>query len=139
MNVVWKRPDGFHGATPADFVVVELGGHSRLWLHKKDHDQFPFRVSGGWEEDVATRRLNNLVNLLKEGPTAWRDFLVHTFNHSIQDNPDPFFAELVKWLQDLQQHLKGDKWEIEIMGQALSTVEQKLLEQQKAFSKAVSS
>ena len=27
MHVIWKRPDGFHGADPSDFMVVNLGNH----------------------------------------------------------------------------------------------------------------
>ena len=47
-SVIWKRPDGFHGANPSDFMVVDIGSESRLWLHKSDFENFPFRISGSW-------------------------------------------------------------------------------------------
>ncbi|MEZ4741934.1 MAG: hypothetical protein R3B45_05725 [Bdellovibrionota bacterium] len=50
MHVVWKRPDGYHGASPSDYRVVEINESSNLWLHKRDTDWFPFRVSGGWKD-----------------------------------------------------------------------------------------
>jgi elongation factor P hydroxylase len=63
MFVVWKRPDGYHDATPSDFQIVEAGANARIWLHKSDREWYPFRISGGWQESDATRRLNGLVNL----------------------------------------------------------------------------
>ena len=50
MHLVWKRPDGYHGATPSDFNEADLGENVRLWLHKSDKDQYPFQIAGGWEE-----------------------------------------------------------------------------------------
>ena len=64
MHLIWKRPDGFHGASPTDFRVVDLGGRSRLWLHKVDRDQYPFRIAGGWEEKDGSVLLNNLIELI---------------------------------------------------------------------------
>ncbi len=133
MNVVWKRPDGFHGASPEDFYVAELGGHSRLWLHKKDKDQFPFRIAGGWEEDIASKRLNNLINLLNHPADDWVDYLVKEYGHSQTTAPQAFHTDLIKWVAALTEHLKGDKWEIEIMEQALSMVKQKLEDVQGRF------
>ena len=40
MHVIWKRPDGFHAASPADFEVVELTSSAKLWLHKRDQENF---------------------------------------------------------------------------------------------------
>jgi len=119
MHVVWRRPDGFHGATPNDFKVVEIAGHSRIWLHKTDRDWFPFRISGGWQDDEATRRLNCLVNLVNEPDSEWVARLVKSFHHSVGDDPASFLSELETWLGELKTSLKGDKWEIEIMNETL--------------------
>lgn len=139
MNVVWKRPDGFHGASPSDFHIVELAGHSRLWLHKTDKDMFPFRVAGGWEEDQATRRLNNLINLINQPSGDWVKHLVKAYGHSTTDSPQVYFDELVSWISTLSQHLKGDKWETEIMEHALSMVAQKITDIKADFLKTAAS
>ncbi len=119
MHLIWKRPDGFHGASPSDFSVLELGGHSRLWLHKTDRDQYPFRIAGGWEENDGTVLLNNLVNLLPFGQPDWLDFLNRSFDHSMKDDRKAFVSEISDWLQDLKSHVKGDTWETEILREAL--------------------
>ena len=122
MFVVWKRPDGYHDATPSDFRIAEVGSRARLWLHKTDHEWYPFRISGGWQESDATRRLNELVNLTGRPVHDWMDFLVNAFHHSLTDDPLAFLADQVKWLGDLKGHLKGDTWEVEIMEQVLEEV-----------------
>jgi hypothetical protein len=127
MHVIWKRPDGFHNASPSDYQVVELEGHSRLWLHKDDKDSFPFRISGGWEEEDATVKLNNLVNLLSLPEKAWIDCLKERYSHSTKDDAAKFFADISEWLQGLTQHLKGDSWEVEIMEQAINLTHKRLI------------
>lgn len=126
MHLIWKRPDGFHGASPADFSVLELGGHSRLWLHRTDRDQYPFRIAGGWEENASTVRLNNLVNLLPRAQNEWLEYLNKSFDHSMKDDRKDFVDELQTWLQDLGQHAKGDTWETEIMQQALHLMSERV-------------
>jgi hypothetical protein len=126
MFVVWKRPDGYHDATPSDFQIVEAGANARIWLHKSDREWYPFRISGGWQESDATRRLNGLVNLLGESVDAWTAFLTNAFHHSMTDDPKAFIADQVSWLNDLRAHLKGDTWETEIMGQVISEVARKV-------------
>lgn len=126
MFVVWKRPDGYHDATPSDFHIAEVGNRARLWLHKSDHEWYPFRISGGWQESDATRRLNGLVNLIGERDEKWSDFLVNAFHHSMTDDPRAFLADQAKWLGDLKGHLKGDTWEVEIMTQVLEEVSSRL-------------
>jgi hypothetical protein len=133
MNIIWKRPDGFHGASPADFVVIELGGHSNLWLHKADRDSFPFRVSGGWEEEGVTSKLNNLVNLLRSDLNEWVTYLTKAYHQSMMDDSQDFYDELEDWVSDLKKYLKGDKWEIEIMAQALDMVKAKLKDARTGF------
>lgn len=123
MHVVWKRPDGFHDADPADFMVVNLGNRSKIWLHKRDHSWFPFRVAGGWQESEATQRLNSLVNLLPKDDKAWADALSKLYDDSMGDDPTRFLDDISRWLVDLRNHLKGDTWELDIMGQALAEVE----------------
>lgn len=122
MHVIWKRPDGFHGADPTDFMVVELSGSSKLWLHKKDTAWFPFRIAGGWQEQEATQRLNLLVNLLNQDDRAWVDALHKMFDDTMADDPSKFIEDVQSWLADLKEHLKGDTWELEIMAQALTDV-----------------
>ena len=51
MNVIWKRPDGFHNASPSDYVTVDITSNAKIWLHKRDQENFPFRVSGDWQEE----------------------------------------------------------------------------------------
>lgn len=139
MHVIWRRPDGFHGASPTDFVVVELSGHSRLWLHKHDKDEFPFRVSGGWEENEATKRLNNFANLVGQPKAKWVEYLTSSYNHSMKSDPQEFFTDTLKWLEELQAHLKGDTWEVEILNQAIKTISQRVTETKVDFLKTSSS
>lgn len=133
MNVIWKRPDGFHDADPSDFKIVEVGGNARLWLHKKDTVWYPFRISGGWQEQEATQRLNGFVNLFGKPMTHWVKLLVHQFDHSMFDDPQLFFDDIMTWLKSLKPVLKGDTWEVEIMAQALDKVEKRLLDARAAF------
>lgn len=126
MHVVWKRPDGFHGAEPNDFVSADVGGRSKIWLHKSDNKHFPFRVSGGWQESEATARLNNLINLVEKDDQTWVDSLLMIYNDSMKDEPEKFMREMVTWLGDLRNHLKGDTWEVDIMDQVLMTVAERL-------------
>ena len=133
MHLIWKRPDGFHGASPTDFLVVELEGNFRLWLHKKDKEQYPFRISGGWEEGEASVRINHLVNLLPRPQSEWLDYLKGAFNHSMKENPETFYGETKDWLNTLTRGVKGDTWEVEILSQALKTVILRLQEVKPLF------
>ncbi len=126
MNVIWKRPDGFHDATPEDYIVVEVADKSRLWLHKKDKENFPFRVSGGWQDEDSTRKLNNLVNLLTESDITWKSFLKKGFHDSSQDKFSAYLEELKLWLTELEDKFKGDAWEVDIMEDTLNHVKQKI-------------
>lgn len=126
MKVVWKRPDGFHGASPTDFKVVELDGHSKIWLHKFNHDWFPFRIAGDWGEEEATQKLNRLVNLLDSELPEWVKFLSENFANSSADQPKTYLNDTLNWLGVLKTNLKGDTWEIDIMTKALSLVEEKI-------------
>jgi hypothetical protein len=137
MHVVWKRPDGFHGADPADFIIVNVGTRAKIWLHKRDHSWFPFRIAGGWQESEATKRLNNLVNLLHhDDDQSWVDALVKIYNDTMGDEPERFIDDLGRWVNDLRNHLKGDTWELDIMGQALQEVASRLTGIRAAFLKA---
>lgn len=136
MHLIWKRPDGFHGASPSDFSVLELGGHSRLWLHRTDKDQYPFRIAGGWEESSGTVLLNNMINLLPHPPADWLDYLKKTFDHSMKDDRRAFLDELFAWLAELGQHVKGDTWETEIMQQALNLTAERVRACQENFMRS---
>lgn len=121
MHLTWKRPDGFHDAKPSDYYPIDLDGRSRLWLHKDDKDQYPFRLSGGWEDKDLTVRLNNLINLLPESNPQWIKFLKGSFNHSMKPNPQEYYNEIYSWIRELKNFLKGDTWEIDILSQALDS------------------
>jgi hypothetical protein len=133
MFVVWKRPDGFHGAEPQDFRVVDIGDKARLWLHKKDTSWFPFRVSGGWQEQESTQRLNQLVNLIGKPTVKWVEHLNHEFDHSMTDEGKKFFDETATWLNSLKGNLKGDTWEVEIMDHAITEVIHRVADAEKPF------
>ena len=126
MHVLWRRPDGFHGASPSDFKVFEVAGQSRIWLHKTDQDWFPFRVSGGWQDDDATNSLNQLVNLLDKPEADWLSNVTKTYHHSRFDDVKAFWEERMAWLKTLAENLKGDKWEIEIMTLVLTEISKSL-------------
>ncbi len=138
MHLVWKRPDGFHGALPSDFTVVDLSDNIRLWLHKSDKDQYPFRIAGGWEEKEATIRLNNLVNLADATPNSWVEKLNHFYDHSMSDNRQTYLADLIAWLEELGRCAKGDTWEVEIMQHAVNFTKNHVMSAKEGFLKGVS-
>lgn len=137
MHVIWKRPDGFHEASPIDFTVIELEGHSRIWLHNSDKDQYPFRISGGWEDDDGTVKLNNFINLLPCSEEEWLNYLLQKYNNSLKDNPKEFYTGIIDWLQSLKKHLKGDTWEVDIMVVAIDLTSRKLNEYEADFLQRV--
>ena len=122
MHLVWKRPDGYLGAKPSDFYVCELADHSNLWLHKEDKDQYPFRVSGGWEDRDLSVNLNNLVNLIPTDDENWLSHLNSCFDHSMEDSKLDFITTTLKWLGELESVAKGDTWEVEILEKAVVVV-----------------
>jgi len=126
MHVIWKRPDGFHGAAPADFEIVELANQTCFWLHKKDRKWYPFRVAGGWQEQESTKRLNTFVNLISQPKEKWLDCTIKMFHNSMVEEPKKFYTDLTSWLADLRNHLKGDTWEVDIMDQAITEVKENL-------------
>ena len=136
MHVVWLRPDGFHGAVPTDYKVVELGGAGRLWLHKEDTDGYPFRVSGGWEDEDASKKLNGLVNLISQDAESWVVYLRDAFSHSMGDDPAKFYGDLGDWLIELDSHVKGDSWEVDIIRQAFVELKANLGRVEPAFMKS---
>lgn len=126
MRVVWKRPDGFHGAVPADFFVIDVGGQVKLWLHRREREWFPFQVTGGWQDADATRKLNMLVNLLAATDAVWAEHLLKSFNDSLTDNAVTFFDETIAWLNQDMSNLKGDTWEVEVMEKVMSAIRDRL-------------
>ena len=137
MHLLWRRPDGFHGASPTDFKVLELDGQSRLWLHKTDNEWFPFRISGGWQDEEQTKRLNNLIALINCPTGDWISYLIKLHHNSMADDGAKFIADLETWLTELRANAKGDKWEVEIIGQALDEVKKHLDNAGPAFLQAV--
>jgi hypothetical protein len=133
MHVVWKRPDGFLGAEPKDFYVVDVAGKSRLWLHKSDDKWYPFRIAGGWQEEEATQRLNSLINLIGKPMSHWSKIMVTHWQHSMTDDPQKYFDETMQWLQSLSKVLKGDTWELEIMSHSLEEITTRLKDAKTAY------
>ncbi len=129
MHVIWKRPDGYHGASPTDYKAVQLKNHSsKIWLHKKDEQWFPFRISGGWQDEDLTKRLNKMVNLLDAPRQNWLEKLIEIFGHSQANDGQVFLDETTKWMSELKANLKGDTWEVEIMEAALTEIESRISE-----------
>jgi|LauGreDrversion4_2_1035121.scaffolds.fasta_scaffold02529_6 hypothetical protein len=139
MHVVWKRPDGFHGADPADYVVVNVGSRAKIWLHRSDRSNFPFRIAGDWQEAESGTRLNQLVNLLGRDEQAWLDTLVRMYDDTMGDDPGRFVDDLTRWVRDLCHHLKGDTWEIDIMTHTMTEVADRLHAMRAAFVAAAPS
>ena len=126
MKVIWKRPDGFLTAEPKDFRVYDLSSGTRIWLHKEDLENFPFRVSGGWDDEHLTRRLNILVNLLGKEGSVWQKELNRLFHDSQAESTKAFIADMKKWFAELKASMKGDTWELEIIKETLEDVESQL-------------
>lgn len=126
MKVVWKRPDGFLESVPNDFTVLEMPSKSKLWLHKRDHKNFPFRISGGWQDEESTRKLNTLVNLLAKPMESWQEWLEQDFFNSKLEKSDLHKDSLKGWLKTVKENLKGDTWELEIMGEALEEIHKQI-------------
>lgn len=133
MKVIWKRPDGYHQALPSDYIVVEVSDNSRIWLHKRDQDNYPFRVSGGWQDEDASQKLNKLVNLIPKGSKEWVEYLTELFNHSTTDNPHNFLKHEMEWLDELAKNLKGDTWELEIMSETIKRLKRQIEHTAKDF------
>ena len=137
MHLIWKRPDGFLDSHPDDYTVIEIASKSKLWLHKNDQENYPFRVSGGWQDEDATVRLNSFINLLPQKNQSWEKLLSSEYGNSEFKEPESFFKDLLEWLDLLKNHCKGDTWEIEIMGEVLNEVKGKILENKKLVIKSL--
>ncbi|BBH53272.1 hypothetical protein [Fluviispira sanaruensis] len=126
MHVIWKRPDGFQNALPDDFRRIALSNGAHLWLHRHELDWYPFQVSGDWEGQDQTKRLNRLVNMLDSPKTSWKSYLEHMSDddldikegHSIKD----VTRSIIAWIENLERYAKGHTWEIEIVRCALHDV-----------------
>lgn len=136
MKLIWKRPDGFHDADPADYQVADLGARARLWLHKNNQDQYPFRIAGGWEERESSIRLNNLVNLANASAESWVEKLKHDYDHSMSDDKERYLGGLLDWLSELEAAAKGDTWEVEILQQAMKFIKTRVQSVKDQFLKA---
>ena len=114
MHVIWRRPDGFHNSHPNDYILQTVAKNSNLWLHKKDRDFYPFRISGGWQDEDATKELNQLVNLLRGSYADWLKWFKVCYFESPKDNFNDYIKDRTLWLESLLDCLSGDKWEIQI-------------------------
>ena len=137
MKVIWKRPDGFHDASPDDYTTIEIASKSRLWLHKQDSENYPFRISGGWQDESASRKLNRLVNLLNKPAEEWEHLLEEDYFDSKSENVAEYFKKIYCWLQDLLANLKGDTWECDIMSQVMNEVGKQLKSQESKIAQHI--
>ncbi len=135
MKVIWKRPDGFHEASPSDYFVVEVSANVKIWLHKRDQEHYPFRVSGGWQDEAASQKLNRFVNLIQKSTPDWVLYLTDLFHHSDTDSQANFLKRELEWFDELGRNLKGDTWEVEIMSETLKVLKQKVQDASAAFLK----
>lgn len=133
MKVIWKRPDGFHNATPDDYKVITLETGANLWLHKSNSEWYPFRLSGDWAREESTNKMNLLINQLGEDKPDWSTYLLKLFYESQLDDPQTFLNDLNKWLNKVKNHLKGDTWELDIMEQVVSVVDSKIKDASEQF------
>lgn len=136
MKVIWKRPDGFLGASPLDYTVVEVANNSRIWLHKQDNVNFPFRVSGGWQDEDATKKLNGLVNLIDKSNTDLLEHLLNDYYESNAEDGAKYIAELGSWLDELKVNLKGDHWETAIMTEVIAELSSRVQTTKSEFLKS---
>jgi hypothetical protein len=137
MFVIWRRPDGYHGARPEDFRVVDVKGDAVLWLHKTDRDWYPFQVSGGWQDEDQTIKINRFANLLDAGPSEWIQTMVSMFHDSPFDDTHEFSEDLETWMDTLRQCIKGDQWAREFMETVFVEIHSKLEASKGDFTNAV--
>ncbi|KAB8033424.1 hypothetical protein [Fluviispira multicolorata] len=126
MHVIWKRPDGFQNALPDDFRRIALSNGAHLWLHRHELDWYPFQVSGDWEGQDQTKRLNRLVNMLDSPHTSWQSYLEHVSDDDLDIKDNQSIVEvaqsIIAWIGSLERFAKGHTWEIEIVRCALHDV-----------------
>lgn len=128
MHIIWKRPDGFQSAQPSDFYKVPLSNGAQLWLHNREKDWYPFQVSGDWEGQNETQRLNRLVNMLGNDQKEWKSFLEKFHDDDLTQVGDVRSAvgALTVWIEKLKSSIKGHTWELEIIACALTDIQAKL-------------
>ncbi len=130
MHVIWKRPDGFQNALPEDFRRIALSNGTHLWLHRHELDWYPFQVSGDWEGQDQTKRLNRLVNMLDAPQTFWRSFLEQLSDDDLDLKEGQSFPavaiSIISWVSELESSAKGHTWEVEIVRCALHDILEKL-------------
>ena len=116
-------------------LMLDVSEETKLWLHRTDKTNFPFRISGGWQDEESTHKLNVMVNLLATSSDEWISFLAEQFNDSNTESPKEFIDNKIKWLERMLEHLKGDTWEVEIMKETISQVKKQVEEQKSKFLK----
>jgi hypothetical protein len=117
---------------------VQVANNVNIWLHRSDCDNFPFRISGGWQDEEATCKLNRLVNLLGKDESDWLDYLVKDFHHSRAESAETYLFSLNSWLSTLQENLKGDNWEMIIMEEVLQDLHRQVSSLASSFSQVSS-
>lgn len=130
MHVIWKRPDGFQNALPQDFRRVGLSDGTHIWLHVHDSDWYPFQVSGDWSAQEDTKKLNQLTHLLDADEGQWKEYLEKMRDRDFSQQSEVSCALIAKetlvWLRKIEQGIRGNTWEVEIIRCALSDIRSKL-------------
>jgi len=135
MSIIWKRPDGSQNADPDSFRRIQLSSGDKIWVHKVELfaeklDWYPFQLGGDWSREEETRRLNRFVNMLDAPDDAWESLLVTMGD----DDMDPQGSSGVqsvaetefKWIESLENDIKGDKWEVAIIITTLKDIKSRL-------------
>jgi hypothetical protein len=137
MRVIWRRPDGYHEAHPTDYRVAQIGD-CRVWLHKRESEEFPFKVSGDWGAQDQTRGLNYLINRVEESAENFAISLEKTFDHATEADPKKFIVGKLSWVEGLRSNLKGDTWEVEVMDHVLVAISSRIRQAEPFFLKRIS-
>ncbi len=141
MSVIWKRPDGSQNADPEHFRRIQLSSGEKVWVHKDElhaddetknaeHEWYPFQLGGDWSREEETKRLNRYVNMLDASDDAWESALrnlgADDMDPQAQFDPKIIAKNECKWLESLQEDIKGDKWEIDIIKTTLDDIKTRL-------------
>lgn len=141
MSVIWKRPDGSQNADPENFRRIQLSSGDKIWVHKDEihhesaqqsdqREWYPFQLGGDWSREEETRRLNRYVNMLDASDDAWKSTLMHLssddMNPEMNENVAANAQNEYKWIETLEEDIKGDKWEVCIIQTALNDIKTRL-------------
>lgn len=135
MSVIWKRPDGSQNAEPENFRRIQLSSGDKIWVHKdelhgEDRDWYPFQLGGDWSREEETKSLNRFVNMLDASDESWKSLLMHINDDDMDPQGRLNVTEVAnnkyKWIESLENEIKGDTWEIHIIKCTLKDIKARL-------------